>query len=136
MKKNITIILITICVIPTLLGVALSANLETGYGWHVDGTEKQAIEKSVFMMKKTVSDPGLVVLYSTVGYDTNIVMKELRKQIGKKSQIFGLTSCWGVITSDGVHTGEKASLVSRPKSFDIIFGNLNFYAAIPISCSV
>ena len=124
MKKNITIILITICVIPTLLGVALSANLETGYGWHVDGTEKQAIEKSVFMMKKTVSDPGLVVLYSTVGYDTNIVMKELRKQIGKKSQIFGLTSCWGVITSDGVHTGEKASLAilgisSKSSSFGV-----------------
>lgn len=109
MTKTIIPVFITGFMAAVFCGAA-AAGLGTGYGWFVDGTEKKAVEKSVSMMAGGVSSPGLVILYSTVGYDTALVLKELRKQIGDKPAIFGMTSCWGVVSPDGVHAGEKASL--------------------------
>ena len=89
---------------------ATAGTLERGYGWYVDGTEEEAVRKSLEMMDKGVKTPEFVVLYTTVGYDTERVIDSLRSRVGKAPKIFGMTSCWGVITTDGVHAGEKASL--------------------------
>jgi len=62
------------------------------------------------MMKQGVKKPELVILYSTVGYAVKSVQRNLRKELGESASIFGLTSCWGVISRDGIHVGEKGSL--------------------------
>lgn len=110
MKKMTMLIIVILFLSSGNPGVCIAGAFERGYGWHVDGTEEEAVKKSVAMMKKGVADPELGVLYTTVGYNTRRVMKTLRKEIGEKPKIFGLTSCWGVVTTDGVHAGEKASL--------------------------
>jgi hypothetical protein len=118
MKKTIISILFSIFCLSLIINPSCADSLKAGYGWYVDGTEIEAVKKSVSMMKENVSDPELVILYSTVGYDTGIVQENLRKEIGNAPRIFGFTSCWGVITKDGVHAGEKASLAILGLSSD------------------
>ena len=90
--------------------VLKAQDIKVGYGWSVDNNEIKAVKEAVNMMKKGVKKPELVILYSTVGYDVKSVQRDLRKELGKSAGIYGLTSCWGVISRDGIHVGKKGSL--------------------------
>ncbi len=109
MKKAFSFIIIGLFFITNLV-FANSHHVLTGYGWAVDGLEADAVHRAASMMKKTVKHPEFIIVYTTVGYRVDKVLSNLRKEIGKKAMIFGLTSSWGVITRDGVHVGKKASL--------------------------
>jgi PAS domain S-box-containing protein len=93
----------------------------------------------------TIADTGLGIESDTIKkiFDPFFTTKEPGKGTG-----MGLSVVHGIVKSNGGFIQVNSNpgkgsvfqvyfpLVSRPKSFDIIFGNLNFYAAIPISCSV
>lgn len=120
MKKS-TILIVLAIVFGLFVSTGVDAsNIRTGYGWSVSDDENTAVKEAVKMLKNGVNSPALVILYTTVGYDVPRVHRLLREEIGDTAKIFGLTSCWGVVTRDGVHVGEKGSLavlgVSSPAS--------------------
>ncbi|MFW6147704.1 MAG: FIST signal transduction protein [Thermodesulfobacteriota bacterium] len=90
--------------------VLQAQNINTGYGWSVNNNEKHAVKEAVMMMHRSVQKPELVIAYCTVGYDVKSIQRNLREELGESASIFGLTSCWGVISTDGIHVGEKGSL--------------------------
>ncbi len=110
MKKviiNLSLIAI-ICLYPA--SVLKAQNIKVGYGWSVDNNEIKAVKEAVNMMKKGVKKPELVILYCTVGYNVKSILRNLRRELGNSTDIYGLTSCLGVVTRDGIHIGEKGSL--------------------------
>ncbi len=85
------------------------AKLVAGYGWSILDDEGLAVEESVNKMKSTVANPKLVVLYTTVGYEVGKILTSLRAKL-ENSQVFGITSCYAVVSKDGVHVGKKGSM--------------------------
>ncbi len=83
--------------------------VEIGYGWSIQDSERLAAAEAVKKMQSTARAPKLVVLYTTVGYDLTTLLTEVRTQ-SAGSIVFGITSCHGVVTRDGVHVGKKGSL--------------------------
>jgi hypothetical protein len=82
---------------------------DLGYGWSVNDSETQAAEEAVRGLKKNIATPDLTVMYATAGYDLTKLLTAVRTQI-PGSIVFGITSCYGVMTKDGVHVGKKGSL--------------------------
>jgi len=91
-----------------------------GYGWSVKDGEKEAVNEAVSSALKEFGKeiPEYAVLFTTVGYDNEEVLKEVRRLL-PTTRIHGGTSMFGVYTRDGYHIGEKGSLtimlVSSPK---------------------
>ncbi|MEA3361126.1 MAG: FIST N-terminal domain-containing protein [Thermodesulfobacteriota bacterium] len=110
MKRLIFSLSIAIVICFNLHGVVRAQNIQVGYGWSTDNNETKAVEQAVNMMTEGVETPELVILYTTVGYDVERIHEILRKKLGKSTQVFGMTSCWGVVTRDGIKVGEKGSL--------------------------
>ena len=85
--------------------------VSTGYGWSVKSEPREAIREAIALAVEDLAgqSPEYVILFSTVGYGTDEVVKELEKQL-PSAQIYGGTSMFGVITKDGYHIGRDASL--------------------------
>jgi len=83
--------------------------MASGYGWSVQDDETAAVDEAVAKMAAGVADPKLVVLYNTVGYDSGKVLEAVNAKLAN-SKVFGVTSCYAVVTKDGVHVGAKGSL--------------------------
>lgn len=80
------------------------------YGWSVNENESQAAQEAVSMMKeKLVGVPDFTFLFSSIGYDEEKLLQEIRALL-PGTKIYGGTSCLGPMTNDGFHVGEKASL--------------------------
>jgi len=91
-----------------------------GYGWSVKNDEVEAIDQAVSMAKKGLAgkEPEFALLFSNAAYNSEKIIKEAKKLL-PNTQIYGGTSMLGVLTRDGFHQGEKASLalmvISSPK---------------------
>ncbi len=93
--------------------------VKVGYGWSVKNDVKEAVQEAVSAaLKDTEETPEYAVLYSTSGYDSEELSKELNRLL-PNTKIHGGTSMKAVFTRDGYHIGEKASLallvVSSPE---------------------
>lgn len=93
------------------------------YGWSLNGDESQAAQEAVSMMKeKLVGPPVFAFLFSSVGYNEEKLLQEIRTLL-PGTKIYGGTSCLGPMTNDGFHLGEKASLaIMGIASEEITFG--------------
>ncbi|MBU0641544.1 MAG: hypothetical protein KKB50_22015 [Planctomycetes bacterium] len=80
------------------------------YGWsvHPEGG-KAAIDEAIAMMQKSLHDPTLIVLYTTAGYGEAEKAATLRSRF-PRAKLFGMNVYKGVLSSDGLHSGEKGSL--------------------------
>ncbi len=96
---------------------------EAAFGWSVADTEKEAAKEAVSMMREKLGEsPHFVFLFSTVGYDEEILLAEMRSLL-PEAKIYGGTTCLGPMTNDGFHVGEKASLaIMGISSAEIIWG--------------
>lgn len=87
--------------------------VKVGYGWSTKGggtVVRSAVSEAVSMLKKNVKNPDVLFLFSTVGYNSEVLLSELHEQLGEKVKIYGGTSCLGVMTPEGFHVGKNASL--------------------------
>ena len=101
------------------------ATVKVSYGWSVKDGMKEAVHEAVSMVKKQLKGVTLdyALLFSTVGYDSEELLQEVRKLLGPNVQIYGGTSCLGVTTRDGFHVGEVGSLALMTiLSSEISFG--------------
>ena len=82
-----------------------------GYGWSIDNDAIKAVDEaaSLVISKLGENSPEYVILFSTVGYDSEVVLEEVNKFF-PNAQVYGGTSCAAVITKDGYHAGEVGSL--------------------------
>jgi len=85
--------------------------IHIGSGWSANNDEGKAVEEAVSSVKTQLEgkSPDFAVLFSTVSYDSDKVLGEVRRLL-PDVQIYGGTSCLAVQTKDGFHTGEKGSL--------------------------
>jgi len=83
-----------------------------GYGWSVKDTPEEAVQEAVSQMKQRMEgkSPEHVLIFYTVGYDTERIQKELRRLIGSDVQIQGSSSTLGVMSREGYHVGKVGSL--------------------------
>ena len=95
-----------------------------GYGWSVDNDAIKAVDEaaSLVISKLGENSPEYVILFSTVGYDSEVVLEEVNKFF-PNAQVYGGTSCAAVMTKDGYHAGEVGSLaLMGVSSENISFG--------------
>jgi len=98
--------------------------VSVGYGWSVNNDEAKAVEEAVSSVRTQLEgeSPDFAILFSTVGYDSEKVLSEVRRLLGDV-QVYGGTSCLAVQTNDGFHVGEKGSLALLAMSSEnITFG--------------
>ena len=100
----------------------IEKQIEVGYGWSIKSDEKLAVNESITKMKQGVKKPEFVVVYATVTYDLNKIKNYLKSKLGN-AKLFGITSCVGVVTKDGVHIGPKGSIaIMGMRSDKVDFG--------------
>jgi hypothetical protein len=83
---------------------------QAAYGWSAKKDEKEAVAQAVSMMKeKLEKSPDFVFLFSSVGYDEEKLLSEI-KTLLPEAKIYGGTACLGPMTPDGFHGVEKQSV--------------------------
>ncbi len=97
--------------------------ISVGCGWSDNNDEVKAVEEAVSSVKTQLGgkSPDFAILFSTVGYDSNKVLTEVRRRL-PDVQIYGGTSCLAVQTREGFHVGEKGSLALLA----VATGNITF----------
>lgn len=82
-----------------------------GYGWSIKDDSSAAVLEAVGLMNNGLKgkSPEYVILYSTVGYDSGVILDELKKLL-PGTKLYGGTSTLGVVTGDGLHIGSTGSL--------------------------
>lgn len=116
--------------------------IQSGFGWSTKGggkDVKEAVNEALERLKEKVEKPEMMFLFSTVGYDSKSLLDELKKRLPKKTKVYGGTSCLGVITSEGLHMGEEASLAllgvsSDRMSFGVGGSNIDDFSS-PVSAA-
>jgi hypothetical protein len=110
-------------------------SVSVGYGWSTKDNPKEAVAEAVSSVKESLGEkiPEYAILFTTVGYDTDTVLKEI-KALLPTTQIYGGTSLLGVLTKDGYHVGETGSLsllaISSPKiKFGVGGANMDDFAS-------
>jgi hypothetical protein len=85
--------------------------IHVGSGWSDNTDEGKAVEEAVSSVNTQLEgeSPEFAFFFSTVGYDSDKVLSEVRRLL-PDVQIYGGTSCLAVQTRDGFHVGEKGSL--------------------------
>jgi len=98
--------------------------IRVGYGYSTNPDVKIAVQEAFSKTKERLgTSPDYLILFSTVDYDLEKLLKEVRKIAGQKTKIYGSTSCLGVLTKEGFHRGEKGALAMLGVvSKRIIFG--------------
>ena len=98
--------------------------ITVGCGWSDNNNETIAVEEAVSSVRTELGgkSPEVAILFSTAGYDSDRVLKEVRRLL-PGVQIYGGTSCLAVQTKEGFHAGEKGSLaLLAVATEDITFG--------------
>jgi len=101
------------------------------YGFSTKDSEIEAVAEAVSMIKTKLPNPDYLILFSTVGYDSEVVLREVNKLL-PNTKVYGGTSMLAVITKNGWHQGSKASLamlaISSPKiTFGVGGANIDDY---------
>lgn len=125
--KNISMLVIIIATLVFLSGCITEENkievseketetqqtgpVYVGSGWSINNDVVTAVNEAASLVINELGEktPDYVILFSTVGYDSEIVLSEINK-LFPDAQIYGGTSCSAVITEDGYHAGEVGSL--------------------------
>jgi hypothetical protein len=86
----------------------IETKLTIGVGYSILKDSKEAVREAfdAMMQKSERKDPSFVILTSTVGYDQEQVLIEVKKLLPKKTKIYGYTSLMGIMTNDGFKIGE------------------------------
>jgi len=95
-----------------------------GCGWSIDNDAIEAVNEAASLVSSELGEksPEYVILFSTVGYDSEVVLGEVNK-IFPNAQVYGGTSCAAVMTKNGYHAGEVGSLaLMGVSSENISFG--------------
>jgi len=109
--KRVFIVVIFTIFIFSSISLAKSSFVKVGYGYSTNPIEEEAVKEAIGKLKKSLKkNPDFLILFSTVDYDLEKVLKEIRKKVGNKTKIYGGTSCLGVLTKDGFHKSEKGAL--------------------------
>ncbi len=98
--------------------------ISVGCGWGVNANETTAVAEAVSSVRAQLGgkSPEVAILFSTVGYDSDTVLSEVRRLL-PGVQVYGGTSCLAVQTREGFHVGEKGSLaLLAVAAEDITFG--------------
>lgn len=80
-------------------------------GSSIDDSEFVAVKAAADSVKKGVPQPGLVVFFSTSGYDSAIVAAQMRNQF-PAARLFGAHSYMAVFSDQGFHRGAKGSIAA------------------------
>jgi len=117
LKRLITGIIVMVVLLFTIFpGIFVKAKerpvVSVGYGWSTEENERVAMRKAVSMVKKQLAGvvPEYILLFSTVGYDSQKVLQEARRFFGERVKIHGGTSSGAVFTLGGYHGGKSDSL--------------------------
>ena len=86
--------------------------VRVGYGSSIQPDTQAAVKEATASIKAKLGRvrPDFVFLFSTVGYDMEQLLAQVKADLGKNVKIYGGTSCLAVFTKDGFHQGEKTSL--------------------------
>ncbi len=98
--------------------------IHVGSGWSDNNEEVEAVEEAISSVKTQLGSesPEFAILFSTVGYDSDKVLSEVRRLL-PSVQIYGGTSCLAVQTEEGFHAGDNGSLALLAVATDnITFG--------------
>lgn len=87
-----------------------AADVEIGYGWSVNPDEAKAVEEAVAMMRKTITEPDLIIFFAESSYENDEVIAKHLSQLTNGAKIYGSEGTYAIFTCDGVHVGEKGSL--------------------------
>lgn len=100
---------ITVQNIPPATPVA-SEKVKVGYGWSTNPDVNLAIEETMAKLKIGLGDsqPNFAVLFATVGYTPEVLVPAIQKRLN--CQVFGGTSCNGILTRDGLHNAPTGSV--------------------------
>jgi hypothetical protein len=112
MYLNLRMIAILVCFIltsfPFLNGHA--ADVKIGYGWSVNPNEAKAVKEAMVMMRKTITKPNFLILFTESSYENDKVIAKNLYESTNGAKIYGLEGTYAVFTSDGIHVGKKGSL--------------------------
>ncbi|MCK4491722.1 MAG: FIST C-terminal domain-containing protein [Candidatus Altiarchaeales archaeon] len=109
---------------PKLVEQKRTRVVTVGYGWSTKDEPKEAVEEAVSLAKEGLEgeSPDYVLIFSTVGYNSDEILGEVRRFL-PAAQVYGGTSCLGVLTKDGFHAGKIGSLaLLAVSSQEINFG--------------
>jgi len=126
LKRLITVLIFVgiflFTIFPAILVAAKRRQMvSVGYGWSVEEDERTAVRQAASMVREQLSGtvPECILLFSTVGYDSEKILLEVRKIFGNGVQIYGGTSSGSVFSLAGHHKGKRGSLallaVASPK---------------------
>ncbi|MFQ6010495.1 MAG: hypothetical protein ACE5J7_05265, partial [Candidatus Aenigmatarchaeota archaeon] len=73
--------------------------VSVGYGWSINDNGKGAVQEAVTNIKEQLGEkkPDYIMLFSTVGYDSDEVLRETRRLL-PGVQVYGGTSMLSVMT--------------------------------------
>lgn len=85
----------------------------TGFGRSQKESEKKAAQEAVNMMKAQLKgeDPDWLMLYSTITYDSQVLLSEISALLGPEVKIQGGTSFEGVFNTLGWYSGKAITLL-------------------------
>jgi len=97
-----------------------------GYGWSRESDEEKAAEEAVNKIREQLKGktPDWALLYSTVGYDAERLLREVNQVLGLQVKIQGITSFEGVMSNDGWHEDGIALLGIWSPKIEFGFGHV------------
>ncbi len=88
-----------------------SSSMKVGYGYSTNPDVEIAAREAFFKIKSQLKrNPEYLIVFSTVDYDLEKLLKKIKKMAGRRVKIYGGTSCLGVLTPQGFHIGKKGAL--------------------------
>lgn len=119
--------ILILLVVSILIGISVSMAAENkaayvGIGYSINSDQNLAVKEALGLVKQQLGKkkPDFAILFSTVGYDSELLLQQVRKELGSGTKIYGGTSCLAVFSSCGFHLGEKGSLAIQAISSDKI----------------
>lgn len=94
-----------------------------GFGWSQKENEREAAKEAVARMKTQLKGktPNWLMIYSTIAYDSEMLLSEIRGLLGPEVKIHGGTSFEGVMNTKGWYSGKAITLLGI-SSEEIDFG--------------
>ncbi len=89
-----------------------AAEVKIGYGWSVNADEAEAVKEVMTMMRKTVTKPDFVILFTESSYENDELIAGNLYALTNGAKIYGLEGSYAVFTRDGIHAGKKGSMAA------------------------
>src|SRR3972149_421466 len=69
---------------------------EVAYGYSIKNAETEAVKEAVNMIKGQLENPDYIIMFSTSGYNSELILSEVHKHLSN-AKVYGGTSMMGVI---------------------------------------